>query len=335
MATIYRDEDVDLSVLRTRRVGVIGYGNQGRAQALNLRDSGVEVMIGNRYDEYREQALRDGFAVVPVAAVAQRCDTLLILIPDEVQPEVFASSIEPHLRPDGLVCFASGYNIFYKAVHPPESVDVVLVAPRMIGSAVRRLYQEDAGYPCLVGVERDASGHALERALAIAKGIGATRLGAFASSFREETLIDLFAEQMLWPGINKLCLLYFGKLVANGCDPDIVATELHLSGEFLEIARAMIVHGFFQQLKLHSHTSQYGQLSRADAMAPPALLEQADAALAGILSGAFAREWAAEQARGLPTLKELWDQAVAHPLNRAEERLEPIRRAAARVHGVD
>jgi ketol-acid reductoisomerase len=168
--------------------------------------------------------------------------------------------------------------------------------------------------------------------LALAKAIGATRLGAFQSSFREEAVIDLFAEQMLWPGITKLCLLYFEKLVENGCDAEIVATELHLSGEFVEIAKAMITHGFFGQLKLHSQTSQYGQLSRLDGMAPPELLARVDEAIQGILSGRFHSEWAKEQQAGKPTMTRLRQKAMEHPLAASEAKLDALRRIVARSY---
>jgi len=332
MAKMYRDDDVDVSVLAGRKIGVIGYGNQGHAQAQNLRDSGFTPWVGNREDEYKGRAVEDGFAVRPIAAVAEEADVVLLLIPDEVQPQVYEEQIRPHLRPGDLLCFASGYNIYYRAIVPPASVGAVLVAPRMIGRAVRSLYVQGLGFPCLVAAENDPDGRALRIALALAKAIGATRFGAFASSFREETVIDLFAEQMLWPGIIKLCLLYFEKLVANGCDPEVVTTELHLSGEFVEIAKAMITHGFFGQLKLHSQTSQYGQLSRADGMAPPELLAQVDEAIAGIVSGQFHAEWAREQQAGKPTLHRLWQQALEHPLAKSEARLEPLRQIVARFH---
>lgn len=332
MARIYHDSEADLGVLKSRRVGSIGFGNQGRAQSHNLRDSGVPIRIGNIDDEYRERAIEDGFDVVSIPEIAEQSDVLLMLIPDEVQPEVYERDVAPHLKPGDALCFASGYNIFYRCITPPEEVDTILVAPRMIGRAVRSLYEQQEGYPCLVGFENDASGDALRIALAIARGIGATRLGAFHSSFREEALIDLFAEQMLWAGINRLALTYFEKLVEHGCDPEIVATELHLSGEFLEIARAMITEGFFNQLRLHSHTSQYGQLSRGDRMVPPALQEEIAQIMGEIESGAFAKEWAQEQADELPTLRKLWEQAVDHPLSHAEARLEALRQVVAKAH---
>jgi ketol-acid reductoisomerase len=324
MAKLYRDDDIDMTVLKARRIGIVGYGNQGRAQALNLRDSGFEPMIGNREDEYKQRAIKDGFAVHPIGRVAEETDVLLLLIPDEVQAEVYDEQIRPYLEPGDVLSFASGYNIYYKAVQPPAGVPAIMVAPRMIGEAVRNLYRTQAGFPCLVAVENDADGQALSIALALAKAIG-----AFASSFREETLIDLFAEQMLWPGIIKLCLLYFEKLVENGCDPEIVTTELHLSGEFVEIAKAMITHGFFGQLKLHSQTSQYGQLSRADLMAPPELLARIDAVIDEISSGKFHEEWARELKSGKPNLGRLWRKVLEHPLAKSEAELEALRRMVA------
>ena len=326
MATVHHDQDADLTVLDGRTVGIIGYGNQGRAQARNMRDSGLKVIVGNAEDAYRPLAIGDGFGVLSIAEAAREADIVVLLLPDEIQPAVYRQHLAPHLKGGDVLCFASGYNIHYERIVPPAGVDVILMAPRMIGQAVRSLYQRGAGFPCLVAAHQDASGRAMATALALAKAIGATRFGAFESSFQEETLIDLFAEQMLWPGIIKLCLLYFEKLVAAGCDPEVVTSELYLSGEFVQIARAMIAEGFFEQLKLHSHTSQYGQLSRMDRMAPKDLLEAVDAAMAEIQSGAFAREWTAEQDKGLPTLERLRREALRHPMNRSEKRLEPLRR---------
>ena len=329
MARIHHDDDADLAVLNGRTVGIIGYGNQGRAQAQNMRDSGLNVVVGNADDPYRRLAVRDGFAVLSIGEAAEAADIVVLLLPDEVQPTVYRQQIATQLTAGDVLCFASGYNVHYGRIAPPAGVDVILVAPRMIGQAVRDLYKQGAGFPCLVAAHQDASGQAMATALALAKAIGATRLGAFESSCQEETLIDLFAEQMLWPGILKLCLLYFEKLVAAGCDPEVVTSELYLSGEFVEIARAMITEGFFEQLRLHSHTSQYGQLSRADRMAPRELLEVIDGAMAEIQSGAFAREWAAEQEKGLPTLERLRQAALGHPMGRSERQLEPLRKMMA------
>lgn len=332
MPRIYHDPDVDLSVLSGRTIGIIGYGNQGRAQALNIRDSGFEPLIGNRDDRYKDIAIKDNFAVHAISDVAEKADILLMLVPDEGQPQVYESQIRPHLGAGDVLCFASGYNIHYRAIEPPAGVGVIMVAPRMIGAAVRELYTKRIGFPCLVACREGDDPQYLSIALALAKAIGATRLGAFQSSFREEVVIDLFAEQMLWPGIIKLCLLYFEKLVANGCDPEIVATELHLSGEFVEIAKAMITHGFFGQLKLHSQTSQYGQLSRMDRMAPPELLTRVSVAIQEITSGRFHAEWTKEQEAGKPNMRRLWQQALEHPLAKSEVKLETLRQIVARSY---
>ncbi|MBW8039872.1 MAG: ketol-acid reductoisomerase [Planctomycetes bacterium] len=329
MAKIYRDGDVDMQILNGRKIGIVGYGNQGRAQALNIKDSGFAPIVANRDDQYREKAIKDGFEVRSISEVAREADVILFLIPDEVQPQVYDEQIRPYLNTGDIVCFASGYNVYYGTIKPPEGVGIIMVAPRMIGRAVRDLYKKGLGFPCLVACEKDKDGRFMLIALALAKAIGATRFGAFDSSFKEEAIIDLFAEQMLWPGIIKLCLLYFEKLTENGCDPEIVTTELYLSGEFVEIAKAMIVSGFFGQLKLHSQTSQYGQLSRADRMAPPELLNRVDEVIDEISSGKFHAEWVKEQKDGKPKMRKLWQQALEHPLSESEAKLETLRRIIA------
>ncbi|MHC4110966.1 MAG: NAD(P)-binding domain-containing protein, partial [Planctomycetota bacterium] len=213
MANIYRDGDVDMKILNGRKIGIVGYGNQGRAQALNIKDSGFEPIVANRDDEYRDKAVKDGFEVRSISEVAKEADVILFLIPDEVQPQVYDEQIRPYLNAGDLICFASGYNVYYGTIKPPEGVGIIMVAPRMIGRAVRNLYKKGLGFPCLVASEKDEDGRFMLIALALAKAIGATRFGAFDSTFKEEAMIDLFAEQMLWPGIIKLCLLYFEKLI--------------------------------------------------------------------------------------------------------------------------
>ena len=325
MARIYYDNDVDMKVLNSRKIGIVGYGNQGRAQVLNIRDSGFEPMVGNRDDEYKNKAIEDGFDVCSISHVAKETDVLLVLIPDEIQPQIYQEYIKPYLKAGDVLCFASGYNVYYNTIEPPEDVGVIMVAPRMIGESVRNMYRKGIGFPCLVACKQESDNTSLSIALVLAKAIGATRFGAFKSSFKEEVMIDLFAEQMLWPGIIKLCLLYFEKLVENGCDPEVVTTELHLSGEFVEIAKAMITHGFFGQLKLHSQTSQYGQLSRMDRMATPELLERIDTVLDEITLGKFHAEWVKEQKDDKPTMRKLWQRALDHPLAKAEAELDSLR----------
>ena len=330
MARIYYDNDVNMKVLNSRKIGIVGYGNQGRAQALNIRDSGFEPMVGNRDDEYKNKAVREGFDVFSISRVAKETDVLLVLIPDEIQPQVYQEYIKPYLKAGNVLCFASGYNVYYNTIEPPEDVGVIMVAPRMIGESVRNMYKKGIGFPCLVACDKESDTTSLSIALALAKAIGATRFGAFKSSFKEEVMIDLFAEQMLWPGIIKLCLLYFEKLIDNGCDPEVVTTELHLSGEFVEIAKAMITHGFFGQLKLHSQTSQYGQLSRMDRMVTPELLSGVDKVLDEISTGKFHAEWVKEQKAGKPNMRKLWQRALDHSLAKSEAELDTLRGIVAK-----
>jgi len=321
VTTIYHDADADISFLADRRIAVVGYGNQGRAQGLNLRDSGLNVIVGCRDDDYAQQARDDGFAVQDIASASEAGDVVLVLIPDEVQPSVYEESIAPGLGEGNALVFASGYNIAFRLIQPPAFVDVLMVAPRMIGKAVRSSYTHGTGFPCFVAWQQDASGHAQQTALAIARGIGATRAGAVASTFMEETMIDLFAEQFLWAGIVRLFGHYYDLLVEAGCAPEAVATDMYLSGEMVEIAQAMREVGFFKQLDLHSQTSQYGQLSRGDRVIGAEVERAARQILEGIRNGSFAREWTQEQERGKPLLSELKKQAYAHPLNQVEATL--------------
>jgi ketol-acid reductoisomerase len=202
MAKVYYDQDTSLAPLSDKTIGVIGYGNQGRAQALNLKDSGLNVIIGVRADETREQAVSDGFDVVPIAEAANQAQTILFLIPDEVMPDVFRDEVLPALSPGKAICFASGYNIAFNLIEPPDGVDVIMVAPRMIGAGVRQCYLEGRGFPSFIGIHQDASGNALETTLAIAKGIGSTKSGAMLLTFAQEAELDLFTEQGFGPGLS-------------------------------------------------------------------------------------------------------------------------------------
>ncbi len=320
-ARTYHDADADLTVLDGKTVAVIGYGNQGHAQAQNLRDSGVAVIVGNRDDEYQARAIEDGFDVCPIAEAARRGDVLLLLIPDEVQPAVMAAEIAPGLgRPAALVV-ASGYNVAFDLLTVPDGVDIVMVAPRMIGVGVRGRFRDRKPYPCFVSVERDASGGALATALAVARGIGATAAGAVASSAREEAALDLFSEQAIWPTLLAVLHAAYEVLGAAGFSDDAILDEMYLSGEPAEIFARASQMGLVGQLPTHSRTSQYGQLSRlgrsADLVA--ALRDRFGAVLRDeILSGSFAREWSDLLPDADEALRTLREQAAARPLIAAE-----------------
>jgi ketol-acid reductoisomerase len=320
-ARTYHDADADLRVLDDRTVGVIGYGNQGHAQAQNLRDSGVGVIVGNRDDEYKARAIEDGFDVFPIAGAARRCQVLLLLIPDEVQPEVMAAEITPGLAGPATLVVASGYNVAFGLLEVPDGTDIVMVAPRMIGVGVRGRFRDRKPYPCFVSVERDASGTALATALAVACGIGATAGGAVASSAREEAALDLFSEQAIWPTLLAVLHAGYEVLAAAGFSDDAILDEMYLSGEPAEIFARAADMGLVGQLPTHSRTSQYGQLSRlgrsADLMA--ALRDRFGGVLRDeILSGSFAREWSGLLPDADDALRRLREQAAARPLIAAE-----------------
>jgi ketol-acid reductoisomerase len=315
---VIRDEQADLRALTGRTVAIIGYGNQGRAQALNLRDSGVRVLVGSIRDSGAEEAERDGFEVVAIRDACARADILALLIPDEVQREVYAAEIAPALRRHHVLDFAHGYNIHFGLIRPPADVDVIMVAPRMIGVNVRKSFEKGSGVPAYVAVAQDASGQARAIALAWAKGIGATRAGVLETTFAQETELDLFAEQGVWPIIMRDLLLSYEVLVEAGFPPEMVALELYGSGEAAEIFRQMARVGVIQQMRLHSQTSQYGTLSRGPRMLGEDGRERLRQALAEIRSGRFAEEWAAEQEKGYPQFSRLRREAQEHEINRAE-----------------
>jgi ketol-acid reductoisomerase len=308
----------DLGPLAGRTVAVLGYGNQGAAQARNLRDSGVTPLVGNRGDEYAEAAAEAGFAPRPIAEVAFEADVSLLLVPDEVQPDLVRDEIAPGLHAGDTLVVASGYNWHFGLLEVPDGVDVVMVAPRMIGAAVRDRYVDRHGFPCFVSVERDATGHAWDTTLALARAIGGTLGGAIVSSAREEAALDLFSEQAVWPAILDVLRTAHRVAVGAGFTEEAVLNELYLSAEPAEVLAHMARDGLFGQLGLHSRTSQYGQLRALAALDEGGELAQRFARVMheDILSGAFAREWSRPEAG--ERLDALRREADATPLAVAE-----------------
>lgn len=314
MGKIFYDQDADVGFLSDKTIGVIGYGNQGRAQALNLRDSGLKVTVGVRADETREQAVSEGFDALPIGETAKRAQVLLLLIPDEVMPGVFETEVLPGLSKGSALCFASGYNIAFKLIEPPSGVDVVMVAPRMIGVGVRQRYLEGKGFPSFIGVQQDATGDALKTTLAISKGIGSTRSGVILLTFAQEAELDLFNEQGFGPAFGQVLLSAIQTLLDAGYPVEAVMTELILSGEFAYSMQKIVEMGFFPQMELHSHTSQYGSMTRSMRYMIPQISENMQAVLEEIRSGAFAREWEAEQKAGLPVFSQIKEMRNQHPI---------------------
>ncbi len=330
MADIFYDADANLGGLEGRTVAVIGYGIQGRAQALNMRDSGVEnVVVGSVRDESWEEAEEDGFSPVPIREAVEEANISFMLVPDEVAPGVYEEHVEPALGPGKTLNFASGYNIAFGHIRPPEEVDVIMVAPRMIGSALRSLYLEGKGAPCFVDVHQDASGRAWEDCLALARAIGCTRAGALRVSMEHETWMDLLAEQGIWPLIMGVFLSAYELQVEAGIPPEAVLLEMYVSKEPAEIMERVAEVGLFGQLGLHSRTSRYGQVTRLEELDRSSIQAFLREALEErIRTGRFDREWTEAQESEEPILESLIAKANDHPIVETENRLREALGAA-------
>ena len=322
---MYTDADASLDPLLGKTVSLLGYGNQGQAQALNLRDSGINVLVGNRQDFYAEQAVEDGFDPIPISDAAKEGDYLIILTTDESQPVIWDQQIAPNLEAGNVLVWSSGYNVGYGLIKPPDDVDVVMVAPRMTGNNVRTLFEHNKGAMAQVAVQQDATGEAWKRMMAVAKGIGATRGGVFESSFREEAELDLFAEQVIWPGLVGWFEECFKLGVEQGFSAELMVLELYGSGEASEIFRLMSQKGFYKQMANHSTTSQYGTLSRSKNLVSneqKALMRER--LVHDIKGGSFVKEWSAEQASGSKLLEKLKADVMENSMSRAEEQILPL-----------
>ncbi|MBI9095869.1 MAG: ketol-acid reductoisomerase [Sphaerochaeta sp.] len=322
MATIYYEEDANLELLTDKVIAVIGYGNQGRAQALNMRDSGLRhIIVGSRHDESYEMANEDGFMVYPIAEASKMADVIFLLLPDEVAPNVFEQEIAPNLTNGNIINFASAYNITFKRIVPATNLDIVMAAPRMIGKGVRELYESGEGSPAFVGVHQDYSGKALEYAKALCKAIGATRKGAIEVTFDDETFLDLMAEQGTWPIIYNVFVEAFKLEVEMGHPEEAVLMEMYLSKEPAVMMEKAAEVGFFKQLPFHSHTSQYGQLIGFDAFEKEGIRNFLKNRYERIKSGEFADEWHKEQTENsLKNLHEMEENALTCEFSQAEAR---------------
>ena len=329
---MYTDADASLEPLIGKTVSILGYGNQGKAQALNLRDSGVKVLVGNRKDSYAKSANKDGFESIPIADAAKEGDYLFILTTDESQPVIWKKQIAPNLAAGNVLVWSSGYNVGYGLIKPPEDVDVVMVAPRMTGNNVRMLYKKNKGAIAQVAVHQDATGEAWKRMMAVAKGIGATRVGVFESSFKEEAELDLFAEQVIWPGLVAWFEECFKLGVKEGFSAELMVLELYGSGEASEILRLMSEKGFYKQMANHSTTSQYGTLSRSkNLLSNEQKTLMRERLIHDIKGGEFVKEWSKEQASGSKKLEKLKAEVMENSMSRAEEQIIPL---VQKAHGL-
>ncbi|HEY8418310.1 MAG TPA: ketol-acid reductoisomerase [Limnochordales bacterium] len=336
MAVIYYDQDANLDVLKGLTIAVIGYGSQGHAHALNLRDSGLNVIVANRpgSENYR-LAVADGFQPVSAAEAASKADVIVMLAPDQVQPQIYENDIRPHLTDGKALVFSHGFNIHFKQIVPPPNVDVFMVAPKSPGHLVRRMYENGQGVPGLLAVYQDATGQAKERGLAYAKGIGCTRAGVIETTFAEETETDLFGEQVvLCGGVSELIRAGFDTLVEAGYQPEIAYFEcLHE----LKLIVDLIYEGGISYMRYSiSDTAEYGDLVSGKRIITEETRREMRRILDDIQSGRFAREWILENKANRPVFHALREKEQNHLIERVGRELrammpwiQPKRRGAA------
>ena len=312
MAKIYYDKDADLEIIKSKKVAIIGYGIQGRGQGLNLRDSGIDVIVSELEGTPNyEQAVKDGFTPVPAAEAAKQADVIQILTQDHVQAFVYNKSIVSNLSEGNALCFSHGFNIHFKQIVPPENVDVFMVAPKGPGALVRRMYEEGKGVPCLVAIFQDKTGKAMGMALSYAKALGATRAGVIETTFAEETETDLFGEQVvLCGGATELIKAGFDTLVEAGYQPEIAYFEcLH---ELKLITDLIYQYGISGMRSRVSDTAEYGDYSRGKRIISKKTRKEMKKILSEIKSGKFAKEWIDENKNGCPNFKKMREADKDH-----------------------
>ncbi len=318
---IYYDQDADLKYLQGKKIAIIGYGIQGRGQALCLRDSGLDVIVSELEGTANyEQAKKDGFEPIPVAQAAQKADVIQILTQDHVQAKVYEEAIKPNLKKDKVLVFSHGFNIRFKQIKPPKSIDVIMIAPKGPGALVRRMYEEGKGVPCLVAIHQDASGNAKNIALAYAKGIKGTTAGVIETTFSEETETDLFGEQVvLCGGVTELIKAGFDTLVEAGYQPEIAYFEvLHELKLITDLIQERGISGMRRGV---SNTACYGDLSRGPRIINDRTRKEMKKILKEIVKGKFAKEWIAENEQGRPNFDRLLAEGDNHLIEKVGKEL--------------
>jgi len=321
---MYYEKDANPGLIAGRKVAIIGFGSQGHAHALNLKDSGVDVVVGLREGSRREAtAARAGLKVVSPTAATDWADLIMILVPDQSQKDLYEQAIAPNLRPGDALFFAHGFNIHFGYVKPPETIDVAMVAPKGPGHLVRRQYQQGSGVPALVAIHQDATGGAMDLALSYANGIGATRAGVIETTFRDETETDLFGEQViLCGGIDELIRAAFETLTDAGYPAEMAYFEvLHE----LKLIVDLLFEGGLSWMRFSvSDTAEYGDITRGPRIVTEQTREAMRTILGEIQSGAFAKEWMAENAAGAPTLLAARSELASHPVEQVGRRLRAM-----------
>ncbi|HEX5530358.1 MAG TPA: NAD(P)-binding domain-containing protein [Methylomirabilota bacterium] len=321
---VYRATDAPPGALAGEAVAVLGYGHLGRTAALNLRDSGAKVRVGNRDDAYVEQARGEGFEVVPIATAAAD-DVVYVLLPDEVIPTVFDAMIAPALRPGSAIAFGSGYSLAFDLVHPPAGIDVLLVAPRMAGTTARARYLAGHGFWACVGVEADASGRAQQRMLGLADGLGVLRAGAVQMTAKVEATLDLFIEQSVGAVLGMAMMMAFEVAREAGVPAEALVLEMYMSGEMEAVFQSFRETGFFRASEDHGPTAVFGGITRSLEMDREEMSQRFRQVLEDIRSGGFARRFQDEARNGYPMLE--FARAMMHggsPMSEAEDRIRHL-----------
>ncbi len=321
MAKMFYDQDANLSLLEGKKVAVVGYGSQGHAHAQNLKDSGVDVIVALRKDSKSWTiAEEDGFQVYPVAEAAELADVIMLLVPDEKQAEIYKNEIEPGLEPGNALVFAHGFNIHFGQIIPPADVDVFMAAPKGPGHMVRRLYREGTGIPGLVAVYQDATGKAMDLALAYAKGIGCTRAGVLLTSFEEETETDLFGEQVvLCGGLTEMIRAGFDTLVEAGYQPESAYFEVCHE---LKLIIDLIYEGGIAGMRYSiSDTAEYGDMMIGRRIITEETRKEMKKVLREIQDGTFARNWILENQAGRPNYNSIKRIDANHPVEKVGKEL--------------
>merc|ERR1711991_912277 len=324
MTQLFYDTDADLSLLKNKTIAIIGYGSQGHAHALNLKDSGMDVIVGLYQGSKSEsKAISDGLPVFSVSEACEKADWIMILLPDEFQKEVYLKEIEPNLKEGKILSFAHGFNIRFGLIKPPSYVDVVMIAPKGPGHTVRWEYQNGQGVPALFAVEQDSSGNARSLAMAYAKGIGGTRAGILETNFKEETETDLFGEQaVLCGGLSELVKAGFETLVEAGYQPELAYFEcLH---EVKLIVDLMVKGGLTSMRDSISNTAEFGDYVSGPRLITADTKAEMKRVLADIQDGTFARNFVAECEAGKPEMKKVRDRDSQHPIEKVGKGLRSM-----------
>jgi ketol-acid reductoisomerase len=324
MAKMYYDNDADLALLKGRTLAIIGYGSQGHAQAQNLRDSGLNVLIAELEgtDNYK-LAKEHGFQPISAEEASKKADFVHILLPDELQGRIFRESIQKNLKKGNTLVFSHGFNIHYEQIVPQPAIDVIMIAPKGPGHLVRRMYVEGKGVPSLIAVYQNASGKARENALAYAKGIGATRAGVLETTFKEETETDLFGEQaVLCGGATALVLAGFETLVEAGYQPEIAYFEVMHE---LKLIVDLLNEGGMEYMRYSvSNTAEYGDYTRGPRIIDDHVRSEMKKILKEVQTGEFAREWILENQAGKPVYNKLRRMGLEHPIEKVGKELRSM-----------